>query len=54
MQNKQRLCINLLEKSERDVVLVAIFCFANLKVKDTKYKTFQTDSAHPNYVKTSL
>ena len=42
-------------KYREDVVLAAIFCFAYLKVKDTKYIILSKDSnsAHTNYVKTS-
>ena len=35
----QKLCIYFSEKSRKYVVLAAIFCFANLKVKDTEYRT---------------
>ena len=34
---KQKSCNNLKQKFRKDVVLVAIFCFAYLKVKDTNY-----------------
>ena len=34
----EKLCIYLSEKGRRDVVLAAICCFSNLKVKDTLYR----------------
>ena len=42
------------KKKKKNLILVVIFCFANLKVKGIKY-SFSTDwnSAHPNYVKQS-
>ena len=51
----QKSCNNLQQKYRKDVVLAAIFCFAYLKVKDTKYIILSTDSnsAHTSYVKTS-
>ena len=34
----QKLCINVHQKYRKDVFFAAIFCFAYIKVKDTKYK----------------
>ena len=36
--NHEKLSVNVQQKYRIDVVLEAIFCFAYLKVKDTKYK----------------
>ena len=54
-RRNQKSCNNLQQKYRKDVVLAAIFCFAHLKVKDTKYIILSTDSnsAHTSYVKTS-
>ena len=48
-----KLCIYLSEKSRRYVVLVANFCFANLKATNIESYPTDSNSAHRNYVKIS-
>ena len=47
----QKLEIVHLFVGKKYVVLATIFCFTNLKVKDTKYRTTDSYSAHPKLCK---
>ena len=53
---KPEIVQKCLTKNKKDSVLAAIFCFAYLKAKDTKYRMLSNRfefSTHTNYAKTS-
>ena len=56
--NHHKSCINVQQKYRKDVVLVAFFCFAYLKVKAPNIECYPIDAnrAHPNnaYVRKQL